>query len=1739
MLQLEVAADGRRLEYSTHFGESGYEGTDTEHLDTPLAVAVGEGLLVYVLDAGNHRLMVLEVGERLGQLRYSHHLLLSHTASTVVQGPAFMAVSASPHPGMWLAYRVAEKGSSSSSGVMARLKLDEPVKYSLKQHMWDSGAILGLQVGLELSQGMLNPQSSPFHSRPLHLSFSSTGFPSVTLSAFPALSWDLAPRSESSPRNLVPQLCEMLVTYKKPPHAFLAPCEYISNGYSARFDGLKLFITWVFQAGVDESTTGSVVAHVPIRLPSDSGVAPNPDLYGVWEATLDVPCRTQVLVPQSPLLRSRPLSAPSPAPTLGVRPQPLIVASPLVVAPSMARLGASVVADVMLDMGTLLLGSALLPAVVRLTLPTGYRLAPTPATSPPGSAWPLPEMLACVPKTSNSCEISIPFGVKLYDGSTYSLRLEGLQTPEKLNLVEGSDEWRLAVQNSGPLRVFEGAASQSGVDFEFGLDIPKTWAFFPYVTASPLAVGLATVMMQFRPYTEFTASVAVIAPNTFRFPVQCQGFFLEPEPLGGVTCTGSGANTLVVRLSDETFNSQITYDVKFMLVHEPVTPVPTEGEELLLTNIGSWRLRYANIDGLLLAYADDVRGYPIWPQQLDFQHLEFLTRTPGPLPTISSEVLSVRFSVSVPLGRRSLSGNVSAVEIRLYAPHDFRLLCGFGNSSTTFLHVVDSQRILTSKCSELLVLSGLPRLTFTLAPPPTTPTALLPTMAPGVKYTFDAAVITPVAPVNGKNALSIERDAHTWFMSAIEVPDALDVDSPMRCGGQYFARFTVRNLQLSIATGSSVLGGLAPLWVFLVPSTIVSSPSTATSRRAHVELWAPLDQDYSFTSPCQVLPAILVDRVGQVVLPLPPGSTCSRHSIQSVHIMIPPGAVLLPGVAYAFGVQSIKMPDEVSYQTFRRRVQDVSVSANTSLEPSVELDSEIGPDDSERNALSGVPGMWQAATVTWDGVLVEKFFPDNETTSLAELVPALDEFSISPFFALTEAPRLGNEYVAAFTFTPPSMFDTPISFVMIAAPAGYSFDLHEDCSPDSTAPVNPMKLSVPEIDRAQFTAATAQLLVGWCIAMPHAYARQLLRRLIAVGSRTELLLKVSMQAALLGLPKMITDFSLQYLFRVKVRHPPKRFTEGDHTWSLSLLDSKQQLIAQKTRLAAYSLVGDLEATLLPFNRVLSGAMREERNTVAVLFRLTSHLPASGRLVLQLGRGATRNESFQFPEMSSEVGGPVQVVCDVSLTRPTGAEDPMALPLPEVADVTCSNEDLALELVLGSSAIDSNTLRVFWVTVVNPLRKPQASGIQLWRLHSYDSHGVLLDSNKEIPAFSLIDAPVPLLMLGTMPATVLSDRTAVVILFFALPAGEHLSPQSQLRVFAPLTFRYALGQACAFAEDTSTRRVSSISGSIMQVADELWSQLRPPDLKSKAARPLPPFVQCAVSNEDGREVALLTLPGRLGGGLPYIMAFNLLTPPSTPPGGRNRWRLQVWRQVNFELRLAFDDDVAGFDLVPKLREERLVPHRSEMDAFYRQSRSLPVAASVIAVRILFQLPFATDDLRSHLRVSVETPFGYEVGTTGASGGQRSCLAREVLIRQELMPPELWAACEVESKSVFHLFFQLPPEDVWTAQSIQGANGSTLLPLTFEAFPLLPPTYADNALQRWNLRVSSCNSTGPDKIDVCQLLAAATDVPSWNMYGYLHIDRLKVNYDISGAGTSDALQAWAGQHVNEWGDRKSVV
>jgi hypothetical protein len=270
--------------------------------------------------------------------------------------------------------------------------------------------------------------------------------------------------------------------------------------------------------------------------------------------------------------------------------------------------------------------------------------------------------------------------------------------------------------------------------------------------------------------------------------------------------------------------------------------------------------------------------------------------------------------------------------------------------------------------------------------------------------------------------------------------------------------------------------------------------------------------------------------------------------------------------------------------------------------------------------------MWQAATVASDQSVVDVFHPDGDMTSSPYLVPALESFQFNQFFTSIGLPRLGRDYVAAFIFVPPASFATPISFIRIAAPAGFTFDPTEDCSPDSTAALNPLTTAAPDVERSQLTASTQQLIVGWCKAVPHAPATQFLRRVQAQGASMELIMDYQMQAALLSLPKAVTEFNVQHLFRVKVRHPWSRVSAGEHTWSLSLLDADQRLIAQSTGLDAYQIIGDLAVSLIPSNRVLSAADREERNFVAVVFKVTSKLSSGGKLLLKLPGGSSPGRS---------------------------------------------------------------------------------------------------------------------------------------------------------------------------------------------------------------------------------------------------------------------------------------------------------------------------------------------------------------------------------------------------------------------------------------------------------------------------------------------------------------------------------
>ena len=197
--------------------------------------------------------------------------------------------------------------------------------------------------------------------------------------------------------------------------------------------------------------------------------------------------------------------------------------------------------------------------------------------------------------------------------------------------------------------------------------------------------------------------------------------------------------------------------------------------------------------------------------------------------------------------------------------------------------------------------------------------------------------------------------------------------------------------------------------------------------------------------------------------------------------------------------------------------------------------------------------------------------------------------------------------------------------------------------------------------------------------------------------------------------------------------------------------------------------------------------------------------------------------------------------------------------------------------------------------------------------------------------------------------------------------------SQLRVLAPAEFTLQPAAACAPMESATALGLSSLPAAFLQRAREAWPGLRPAGrYLDKTVLPMPPSVACSVAQLDGRWIAQLMIPDRLRGGQPFVMVVNALAPSRTPPPGNNRWGLQVWREINFVFRLAFDIAVDGFLLVPKLQQELIQPTRSQNNAFLKQSRLLPVEASYISINARFALPFEESQLRPLWRVAIVAP-----------------------------------------------------------------------------------------------------------------------------------------------------------------------
>lgn len=1238
-----------------------------------------------------------------------------------------------------------------------------------------------------------------------------------------------------------------------------------------------------------------------------------------------------------------------------------------------------------------------------------------------------------------------------------------------------------------------------------GIDVPASWEFFPSVTAAPLYAGPATLSLSFRPYTAAVAAVSVAAPANFVFARQCSAFSLIPVA-AGVSCAGDGARSFSIGLVRGEFSRWVTYVARLTVVQSPLGGLPVEDVALLTEGVAQWQVLFNRNDTTTLAFTQRVPGYPVWPGALDFVALQVLSRAQAPFPPASRLMLNALFAVPSMLGVLSSTGVAPApvVEVVLYGPSGFVVDCDSVETERVYrerrieLRLLAELSVASATCANGDGAGGLPLLRLRLRH---TAASSRPLLEAGGRYVFEASADAPTRPARSGGEAS-----RTWYLSARQL-DPPAPWLPSSFGDKLVKGFGTRSIEASLAIGSAVLRATTVLWVVVVFQSLLSSPGVGP--RAWIELSAPSAQGFAFTSPCSVGPALHSDTAG--ALALPDGAGCERQTEGVARVLVPSGSSVIPQEAYAFLVRSIEMPTQIGAPQ-GRRLASASVWSVTSFDPA--------------------------------GTLLDQHFPQSSEAQLLELVEPLNDFGFNPLLSSSAARRFEAHYVAAFTFEPPVEFDTPVPYIRIVAPSTFAFEAEEDCSPDSTAPALRVRDGADAVDRA-LLATVALFLPGWCRGSSD-FPGQVVET--SEDGRTDILLRVGLQSAVLSSPKPLTDFSQRYLFRVWVRHPSQHVVAGETTWSLSFLDASMRLRAQATGLDAYQLVGNASVQLLPLNRVLSSPSRTEVSSVAVSFRLSSSLPAQGSLLLKLGGGAGENESFAFPEEDGVV--PAQGC--FGLTRQEGLEVLDGALLPESTAGECSGTG-ELRLFLRTQALAANVKYVFWITVVNPLSQAPVDAASAWALQTFGADGAELDANLEVPTYVMTIEPLPLYAISTSPVQVLADRTATALLFFELPNDERLPAGSEIRVFVPEDFRLVPAQACEPIQAASADGVSSITGELMAAAAERWAALGIGAASGLAGRrllPLPPFVDCSVAAGDassgGRDAATLRVPTRLRGGAPYVFGIDALCPGRTPSAARNQWRLQIRRLVNSIYRTDFDLSIAGFSLVPRLRDERITPFRSLNDGYLKQSRMLPEAASFVSVRYEFQVPFFDEQLKQSLQVGVTAPEGFQLGLATIGGAdERTCTPVELLIGREPLPVASWVTCTVVSPSLQHLVVKIPPTEMIDKEATSVADGDwRLLRLIIEAFPLLPPGSTEDLDKRfWNLYVSSCDGgiDSPLGLQNCETLAASTDLPTWPvMFGYLHVDRIVVDYAGEGidhvAGVEDD---WLSMQQASAGPRLAVL
>ncbi|CAJ1413902.1 unnamed protein product [Effrenium voratum] len=319
---VQLAVSLRLLRYMTHFGESGFPGSGLSRLDTPAAVAVGDGLRVYVLDAGNRRVVVLATGDVLGQLSYIQSLALPFA----VTGSAHLVLQPGAGLGpatLWAAWQ--RNLMRWSLATPARWQLLAPAEVAAE-------AVVPLELDFEVTEGQLAPGVAG----------------GLLLTAAPALSWQLTAES------LAP-LCEAEATSSSGARMVIG-CEFLGGGPGLPYPSVLLRPLLL---------EGRMSLSVRCRLPA--GAAPNVfDVRsGAW---------TLALLGQGyGVLRSRLLPPPA-IPALAVPAAPRL-SLPLVVAPPQgrARLGFDVTVRALLSPGALALGGPL-PGRLALLLPESFQL---------------------------------------------------------------------------------------------------------------------------------------------------------------------------------------------------------------------------------------------------------------------------------------------------------------------------------------------------------------------------------------------------------------------------------------------------------------------------------------------------------------------------------------------------------------------------------------------------------------------------------------------------------------------------------------------------------------------------------------------------------------------------------------------------------------------------------------------------------------------------------------------------------------------------------------------------------------------------------------------------------------------------------------------------------------------------------------------------------------------------------------------------------------------------------------------------------------------------------------------------------------------------------------------------------------------------------------------------------------------------------------------------------------------